>query len=169
MRPEYGHSSEAFCCIGDRNKIKNFFFERKAFLQSYDYTSDPHGDHLANIFKAVIPVCAGINLDYFFSRQNLLLGPGTKLSLNINGLFSVTNGVEEDMLPGLCYQMVERHIPSRINFVIEQRPELILEILKRHENLWQYVKNEWIILWCYWNQKIKKFTHAGWINWEEVT
>lgn len=167
VRPEYGHNSVAFCYIGDREKVKSFSFERKSFLQSYDCSSDPDGIQLEGILKAAIPVCAGISLDYFFSRQNLLLGAGTKLSLNINGLFSITNGVEEDILPGLCYQMVERHIPSRINFIIEQNPELILEVLKRNESLWNYVKNEWIILWCYWERDIKKWTNDGWVTLED--
>jgi uncharacterized protein YbcC (UPF0753/DUF2309 family) len=167
VRPEYGHNSVAFCYIGDREKVKGFSFDRKAFLQSYDFSSDSSGDQLESILKAVIPVCAGINLDYFFSRQNLLAGAGTKLSLNINGLFSVTNGVEEDILPGICYQMVERHIPSRMNFIIEQDPQLIISVLKRHESLWNYIKNEWAFLWCYWGRRLLKFHKDQWQSLEE--
>ena len=52
--------------------------DRRSFLHSYDPSSDPEGRILARIFSQVIPVCGGINLEYYFSRiDNSIYGAGT--------------------------------------------------------------------------------------------
>jgi uncharacterized protein YbcC (UPF0753/DUF2309 family) len=69
---------------------KNLFLERRAFMNSYDYSIDPEGNYLFNILKAAAPVCGGINLEYFFSRvDNQKLGAGTKLPHNVMGLLEL--------------------------------------------------------------------------------
>ena len=67
------------------------------------------------MLAAVIPVCAGINLEYFFSRIDpRRYGAGTKLPHNVNGLLGVCNGIEGDLLTGLPTQMTEIHDPVRL-------------------------------------------------------
>jgi uncharacterized protein YbcC (UPF0753/DUF2309 family) len=143
-RPELGHTNNALCVVGKRSSFKGISFERRAFLQSYDYTLDPEGLWLNSILSAAIPVCGGINLDYFFARiNNLGFGAGSKLSQSVVGLFAVTNGVEDDLLIGLPNQMIELHTPIRIMFVIEQYPEIVKSVLSKNQNLNQWINNEW--------------------------
>jgi uncharacterized protein YbcC (UPF0753/DUF2309 family) len=67
-RPELGHGSNALCIIGRRSITKNIFLDRRAFLNSYDYRTDPTGALLVNVISPIGPVCGGINLEYYFSR-----------------------------------------------------------------------------------------------------
>jgi uncharacterized protein len=70
-RPEYGHATNAICVVGRRTLTRGLYFDRRAFLTSYDPTIDPDGDILARILGAVGPVCAGISLEYYFSPASL--------------------------------------------------------------------------------------------------
>ena len=66
-RPEYGHATNAFCIVGRRTRTRGLFLDRRAFLVSYDPTQDDDGAILARIMAAVVPVVAGISLEYYFS------------------------------------------------------------------------------------------------------
>ncbi len=144
-RPELGHTRNALCIVGRRNSTLEMDFERRAFLQSYEPADDLDGHWLTAILSAAIPVCGGINLDYFYSKMNNLgVGAGSKLSHNIMGLFAVTNGTEDDLLPGLGIQMTELHEPMRIMMVVEQEKDIVLNVLKQNEGLWNWVNNEWV-------------------------
>ncbi len=53
---------------------------------------------LERILQAVIPVCAGINLEYYFSFVDPVgYGCGTKLPHNITSLIGVMNGAGSDL------------------------------------------------------------------------
>ncbi len=148
-RPELGHTRNALCLVGRRSITKNLSFHRRAFLQSYDCRIDADGKILAQVLSAAIPVTGGINLDYFYARMNNLgIGAGSKLSHNVVGLFGLTNGVEDDLLPGLPYQMVELHEPVRIMIVCEHYPEVLLQMLRDNPNLSQWVENDWVKFAC---------------------
>src|SRR2546430_2395950 len=83
-RPEYGHATNAFCVVGRRARTRGLFLDRRTFLVSYDPTTDDHGDVLARILGAVVPVVAGINLEYYFSYVDPIgYGCGTKLPHNV--------------------------------------------------------------------------------------
>ena len=113
-RPEYNHATNASCVIGRRGLTDGLFLDRRAFLSSYDPTRDPSGETLVAVLRAVVPVCAGINLEYYFSRLDpRRYGAGTKLPHNVNGLLGVCNGIESDLLNGLPTQMTEIHDPVR--------------------------------------------------------
>lgn len=143
-RPEYNHATNAVCIIGRRQISKHLFLDRRSFLNSYDYAKDKEGKYLANILKAVTPVCGGINLEYYFSRvDNQKLGAGSKLSHNV-WLISVANGVEGDLRYGLPKQMVEIHDPLRLLVIIEQFPDIVKMVLENNENLKNWYFNEWI-------------------------
>jgi uncharacterized protein YbcC (UPF0753/DUF2309 family) len=67
VRPECGHATNAICLVGRRSRTKGLYLDRRTFLTSYDPTQDDErGTILERILQAVIPVCAGINLEYFF-------------------------------------------------------------------------------------------------------
>jgi uncharacterized protein YbcC (UPF0753/DUF2309 family) len=146
-RPEYGHCTNSTCIVGRRQLTKGLFFDRRAFLVSYDATLDASNENLARLLGAVIPVCGGINLEYYFSFvDNERYGCGTKLPHNITGLVGVMNGYEGDLRTGLPWQMVEIHEPVRILFAIETTPERVLSVIDASPQLAEFLHNRWIRL-----------------------
>ncbi len=94
---------------------------------------------------AVIPVCAGISLEYYFSFvDNDRYGCGTKLPHNVTGLVGVMDGHASDLRTGLPWQMVSIHEPVRILFVVETTPERLNGVIERSASLRQMVTNRWI-------------------------
>jgi uncharacterized protein YbcC (UPF0753/DUF2309 family) len=146
-RPEYGHCTNAVAIVGRREQTRGLFFDRRAFLISYDAAPDPEDKALAAVLGAVIPVCGGINLEYYFSSvDNEGYGCGTKLPHNISGLVGVMNGYQGDLRTGLPLQMVEIHEPVRILFVVETTPERLLRVIHANPLLKEFVENRWIRL-----------------------
>ena len=146
-RPELNHATNAICVVGRRSLTKNLFLDRRAFLNSYDYTLDPTGELLFQVLKPLGPVCGGINLEYYFSRvDNQKLGAGSKLPHNVMGLFGVANGIEGDLRPGLPIQMTEVHDPVRLLLIVEQYPHIVLEAIRRSADVFEWYGNEWIHL-----------------------
>ena len=146
-RPELNHSNNCLCIVGSRKLTRNLFLDQRAFLNSYDYKSDPNGAKLIDILNAATPVCGGINLEYYFSRvDNENFGAGSKLPHNVVGLYGVSNGIEGDLRTGLPIQMVEVHDPLRLMMVVEQSPSVVLEVLKKNEATFEWYKNEWVKL-----------------------
>lgn len=146
-RPELNHATNALCIIGRKHVNDHLFLDRRAFLNSYNYQVDPDGKHLKSIVNAAAPVCGGINLEYLFSRtDNEKLGAGSKLPHNVMGLIGVANGFEGDLRPGLPMQMIEVHDPIRLMMVIEQKPEVVLEVFQSNPATYNWVINEWVIL-----------------------
>jgi uncharacterized protein len=146
-RPELNHATNAVCIVGRRALTQKLFLDRRSFLNSFDYEVDPEGEYLFNILKAAAPVCGGINLEYFFSRvDNQKLGAGTKLPHNVMGLFGVANGIDGDLRPGLPSQMIEAHDPVRLLMVVEHFPEVVLRIIKKSPQTYEWFINEWVHL-----------------------
>jgi uncharacterized protein YbcC (UPF0753/DUF2309 family) len=146
-RPELNHSTNALCIVGRRDLNRNLFLDRRAFLNSYDYSIDPEGTILFGIMKPLGPVCGGINLEYFFSRtDNYKLGAGTKLPHNVMGLFGVANGIDGDLRPGLPSQMIEVHDPVRLLLIVEHFPEVLLKVIKKQADVYEWFINEWVNL-----------------------
>lgn len=146
-RPEWNHATNALCIIGHRDQNKHLFFDRRAFLNSYNHHLDQDGSILLGILNAVAPVCGGINLEYYFSKMdNHRLGAGSKLSHNVMGLIGVANGMEGDLRTGLPMQMVNIHDPLRLMVTIEHYPEQVLEILQRNQTTFEWFRNAWLHL-----------------------
>jgi len=144
-RPEYGHCTNAVCIVGRRGLTRGLFLDRRAFLVSYDANLDPNDKSLAELMAAVVPVCAGISLEYYFSFvDNDRYGCGTKLPHNVTGLVGVMDGHASDLRTGLPWQMVEIHEPVRILFVIETTPERLTRVVNASASLKQLVENRWI-------------------------
>jgi uncharacterized protein len=148
VRPECGHATNAICFVGRRSRTKGLYLDRRTFLTSYDPTQDDErGTVLERILQAVIPVCAGINLEYFFCYvDNKGYGCGTKLPHNITALLGVMDGAASDLRSGLPWQMVEIHEPVRILFVLESTTDIVLGVLERNPALSQLVHNCWVQL-----------------------
>jgi uncharacterized protein YbcC (UPF0753/DUF2309 family) len=146
-RPELNHATNALCIVGRRSLTKNVFLDRRSFLNSYDYATDPEGKYLLSILNAAAPVCGGINLEYFFSRvDNQKLGAGTKLPHNVMGLFGVANGIEGDLRPGLPSQMIEVHDPIRLLIIVEHFHEIVLTTIQKNPQTYEWFKNDWVHL-----------------------
>lgn len=120
--------------------------DRRSFLTSYDPTTDgPDTPILNRILQAVIPVCSGISLEYYFSTvDNIGYGCGSKLPHNITSLLGVMEGAASDLRTGLSQQMVEIHEPMRILFVIENTADAFLAIMARNPNIDLLVRNRWV-------------------------
>lgn len=147
-RPEYNHATNAMCVVGRRDWTRGLFLDRRAFLTSYDPTmDDEQSSVLFRILSAAIPVCAGINLEYYFSCVDpATFGSGSKLPHNIVSLLGVMEGTASDLRTGLYQQMVEIHEPLRLLFVIESTPEALLSIIERSPGIGQLCRGEWVYL-----------------------
>ncbi len=147
-RPEYNHATNALCFVGRREWSRGLFLDRRAFLTSYDPALDDENcSLLERILQAVIPVCAGINLEYYFSTVDTEgYGCGSKLPHNITSLLGVMTGAASDLKPGLSAQMVEIHEPVRILFVIETTPDSMLRIIEQNPAIKQLCRGDWVQL-----------------------
>ena len=146
-RPELGHGTNALCYVGSRHKIKGLFFDRRAFLQSYDYRTDPDGKLLTQVMAPLPIVCGGINLEYYFSRMDIeKMGAGTKLPHNVMGLIGVANSSDGDLRPGLPLQMIENHDPVRLLMMVEHRPEIVLKVISANQAIYDWFDKGWIHL-----------------------
>ncbi|WP_306304554.1 putative inorganic carbon transporter subunit DabA, partial [Methylogaea oryzae] len=144
-RPELGHATNAVAFIGRRSLSRGAFFDRRAFLISYDPTQDPEGAILENILLAAGPVGAGINLEYYFSTvNNDRFGCGSKVPHNVTGLFAVMEGGASDLRTGLPKQMVEIHEAMRLLVVTEHKPEVVAAIYGRQPPLRELIGNAWL-------------------------
>ncbi|MDN3687574.1 YbcC family protein [Cyclobacterium jeungdonense] len=146
-RPEWNHTANALCIVGRKGLYKHLYLDKRPFINSYDCSQDPDGKYLMNILSAAVPVCGGINLEYYFSRvDQQKLGAGTKLPHNVVGLFAVANGIDGDLRPGLPSQMVEIHDPVRILFIIEHDPDVVLRVIQSNPSVYEWIANEWVLL-----------------------
>jgi hypothetical protein len=148
-RPEYGHATNAFCIVGRRARTRGLFLDRRAFLVSYDPSRDDDGAILARIMAAVVPVVAGINLEYYFSYIDPTgYGCGTKLPHNVTSLLGVMDGAQSDLRTGLPWQMVEIHEPTRLAIVVESTRDRLRGVLENNPAIDRLVRQRWIWLAC---------------------
>ncbi len=146
-RPEYGHCTNSICIVGRRATTRGLHLDRRAFLVSYDPTSDVGDAILERILAAVGPVGAGISLEYYFSSvDNQRFGCGTKLPHNITGLIGVMDGHQSDLRTGLPWQMVEIHEPMRLLLIVEATPAALLGVASRQAEVAELVVNGWVQL-----------------------
>jgi uncharacterized protein len=148
VRPEWGHATNAVSIVGRRASTRGLFLDRRAFLTSYDPMQDDAANTiLTRILQAVFPVCAGINLEYYFSyMDNPGWGCGTKLPHNIAALVGVMDGAASDLRTGLPWQMVEIHEPVRLLTIVESTPEAMLRIMEGDESIGKLCRNNWVRL-----------------------
>ena len=146
-RPELGHGTNTLCIIGNRQLTRGLFLDRRAFLNSYDYRTDPDGNLLIGVMRPIGLVCGGINLEYYFSRvDNYKLGAGTKLPHNVMGLIGVANSSDGDLRPGLPLQMIEVHDPVRLLIIVEHSPNMVLKAVQSTPEIYEWYINEWVHL-----------------------
>jgi uncharacterized protein YbcC (UPF0753/DUF2309 family) len=147
VRPELGHATNAFAIFGRRNLSRGVFFDRRAFLISYDPTRDPEGKVLEQHLLINGAVGAGISLEYYFSTvDNERYGSGTKVVHNVAGYFGVMEGASSDLRTGLPKQMIEIHEAMRLLVVVEQKLDVITKIYQRQPPLQEVIGNGWVVV-----------------------
>jgi len=147
-RPEYNHATNAFAVVARRSRTRGLFLDRRAFLASYDPTSDDENSTtLRRILDALVPVMIGINLEYFFGAiDNEVYGSGSKLPHNVASLLGVMNGAQGDLRAGLWSQTVEIHEPVRLTMIIETTEEKLAAVVAASDSLSRLVRNRWLFL-----------------------
>ena len=169
-RPELGHATNACAVIGRRSVTRGAFFDRRAFLISYDPTRDPEGKVLEGLLLANGPVGAGISLEYYFSTvDNERYGCGTKAVHNVAGYFGVMEGAGSDLRTGLPRQMIEIHEAMRLLVIVEHKIDVITEIYQRQPPLQELIGNGWLVVAAKDpdSPAIQLFDPArGWIPWQ---
>ncbi|MEZ5536723.1 MAG: DUF2309 domain-containing protein [Thiolinea sp.] len=146
-RPELGHATNATAFIGRRFLSQGVFWDRRAFLISYDYAADPDGKILEGILLSAGPVGAGISLEYYFSTvSNDRYGSGSKITHNLAGMFGVMEGASSDLRTGLPRQMIEIHEPMRLLVVLESTIDVVTAIYDRQPVLQELIGNQWLLL-----------------------
>lgn len=146
-RPEYGHSSNALAIVGRRDMTKGLYMNRRSFLLSYDWTTDPDGSVLKGVVLGGVPVCVNINMDYYFSAvDNDNFGCGSKLPLNMTSLLGVMTGSQGDLRIGLARQMVEIHEPIRNLTIVEAPLQMVKTLFDGHPRLRNILYNHWFRL-----------------------
>ncbi|QEG43580.1 DUF2309 domain-containing protein [Roseimaritima ulvae] len=145
-RPEYNHATNALVTVGRRNWTRGLFMDRRVFLTEYDpAVDDEDASVLTRILQAAIPVCAGINLEYYFSTVDIEgYGCGSKLPHNVASMIGVMTGAASDLRPGLSQQMVEIHEPMRCLFIIETTPDKFDRILENNPGIARLVRGNWV-------------------------
>lgn len=150
VRPELGHATVAAAFIGRRAMSRGVFFDRRAFLISYDPVPDSNGDVLEATLLSAGPVGAGISLEYYFSKVDAVdqarFGCGSKIMHNLVGLFGVMDGANSDLRTGLPRQMIEIHEAMRLLLVVEQTTEIIDAVYRRQPALQELIGNGWVVL-----------------------
>ncbi len=146
-RPEYGHATNAYCVVGRRARTAGLFLDRRAFLVSYDPGRDPDGAVLSRVLAGVVPVVAGINLEYYFCTSiRRATGAGTKLPHNVTSLLGVMDGTQSDLRTGLPWQMVEIHEAIRLTMVVEADGDRLARVVESHPAIARLVRHRWIWL-----------------------
>jgi len=169
-RPELGHATNACAFIGRRAMSRGAFFDRRAFLISYDPSQDADGAILERHLLINGAVGAGISLEYYFSTANNEgYGAGSKVTHNVAGLLGVLEGAGSDLRTGLPQQMIEVHEAMRLLVVVEQDRDLITAIYQRQPPLQELVGNGWVLLAAKHPQTgaIHRFVPGtGWVPWD---
>jgi uncharacterized protein YbcC (UPF0753/DUF2309 family) len=144
-RPELGHATNACAFFGRRQLSRGAYFDRRAFLISYDPTQDPDGQVLERHLLINGAVGAGISLEYYFSTvDNEGYGSGSKVTHNVTGYLGVLEGAGSDLRTGLPRQMIEIHEAMRLLVVIEHSLEVITAIYQRQPVLQELVGGGWV-------------------------
>jgi uncharacterized protein YbcC (UPF0753/DUF2309 family) len=152
-RPEWGLAGNAGFVIGPRELTSSRDLDGRAFLHSYDWSTDPDGDALEVILTGPMVVTQWINTQYYFSTvDNAVYGSGSKVTQNPIGNVGVYQGNGGDLMAGLPLQSLMTaddepyHQPLRLSTVVHAPVERVTDILADHEELTEILDNDWLSL-----------------------
>ncbi|MFC7185684.1 DUF2309 domain-containing protein [Halorubrum yunnanense] len=152
-RPEWGLAGNAGFVVGPRELTSDLDLDGRAFLHSYDWSTDPDGDALEAILAGPMVVTQWINAQYYFSTvDNAVYGSGSKVTQNPVGNVGVYQGNGGDLMTGLPRQSliaaegVPRHQPLRLSTVVHAPVERVTEALAAHDAVTELLDNDWLSL-----------------------
>ena len=152
-RPEWGLAGNAAFVIGRRSLTEGLNLDGRAFLHSYDPTTDPDGEALAAILAGPMVVTQWINSQYYFaSVDNAVYGSGSKVTQNPVGNVGVYQGNGGDLMAGLPAQSLTAaadepyHQPLRLSTVVEAPVERVTDVLAGHDHVRALLDNGWLSL-----------------------
>ncbi|MFC5134107.1 MULTISPECIES: DUF2309 domain-containing protein [Haloferacaceae] len=152
-RPEWGLAGNAGFVIGPRGLTSDLDLDGRAFLHSYDWSTDPDGDALEAILTGPMVVTQWINAQYYFSTvDNAAYGSGSKVTQNPVGNVGVYQGNGGDLMTGLPLQSVMAaddepyHQPLRLSTVVHAPVDRVTEVLADHGKLTGLLDNDWLSL-----------------------
>ncbi|WP_101294177.1 DUF2309 domain-containing protein [Halegenticoccus soli] len=152
-RPEWGLAGNAGFVIGPRELTSDLDLDGRAFLHSYDWSTDPDGEALEAILAGPMVVTQWINTQYYFSTvDNAVYGSGSKVTHNPVGNIGVYQGNGGDLMTGLPLQSLMTaddepyHQPLRLSTVIHAPVERVNSILADQEEVAELLDNNWHFL-----------------------
>jgi hypothetical protein len=152
-RPEWGLAGNAGFVVGPRDLTSDLDLDGRAFLHSYDWSTDPDGDALDAILTGPMVVTQWINTQYYFSTvDNAVYGSGSKVTHNPVGNVGVYQGNGGDLMTGLPLQSLlaaddePYHQPLRLSTVVHAPVERVTEVLADHAHLQELLDNDWLSL-----------------------
>ncbi|RDZ44608.1 DUF2309 domain-containing protein [Haloferax sp. Atlit-10N] len=152
-RPEWGLAGNAGFVIGPRELTSDLDLDGRAFLHSYDHSTDSDGDALEAILTGPMVVTQWINAQYYFSTvDNAVYGSGSKVTQNPVGNVGVYQGNGGDLMTGLPLQSLMAaddrpyHQPLRLSTIIHAPVDRVSDVLADHEELTELLDNDWLSL-----------------------
>jgi len=152
-RPEWGLAGNAGFVIGPSGLTDGLDLDGRAFLHSYDWTTDPEGEALEAILTGPMVVTQWINSQYYFATvDNAAYGSGSKVTQNPVGNVGVYQGNGGDLLTGLPLESLTSvdddpyHQPLRLSTVIHAPVERVTDVLSAHEDVRTLLDNGWLSL-----------------------
>jgi uncharacterized protein YbcC (UPF0753/DUF2309 family) len=152
-RPEWGLAGNAGFVVGPRELTSDLDLDGRAFLHSYDWSTDPDGEALEAIMTGPMVVTQWINTQYYFSTvDNAVYGSGSKVTHNPVGNVGVYQGNGGDLMTGLPNQSLmaaddqPHHQPLRLSTVVHAPVERVTEVLAKNGELAELLDNDWLSL-----------------------
>jgi uncharacterized protein YbcC (UPF0753/DUF2309 family) len=152
-RPEWGLAGNAGFVVGPRELTSGLDLDGRAFLHSYDWSTDPDGDALEAILTGPMVVTQWINAQYYFSTvDNAVYGSGSKVTQNPVGNVGVYQGNGGDLMNGLPLQSLmaahdePHHQPLRLSTVLHAPVERVTDVLADNESVAELLDNDWLSL-----------------------
>ncbi|WP_435145197.1 DUF2309 domain-containing protein [Halobaculum sp. P14] len=152
-RPEWGLAGNAGFVVGPRELTSDVDLDGRAFLHSYDWSTDPDGDALEAIFTGPMVVTQWINAQYYFSTvDNAVYGSGSKITQNPVGNVGVYQGNGGDLMTGLPLQSLmaaddePHHQPLRLSTVVHAPVDRVTDVLADNGDLTELLDNGWLSL-----------------------
>jgi len=152
-RPEWGLAGNAGFVVGPRELTSDLNLDGRAFLHSYDWSTDADGDALEAILTGPMVVTQWINTQYYFSTvDTAVYGSGSKVTHNPVGNVGVYQGNGGDLMTGLPLQSLMAaddqpyHQPLRLSTVVHAPVDRVTDVLADHEEVTELLDNDWLSL-----------------------
>lgn len=152
VRPEWGLAGCAAFIAAPRSITKGRDLAGRAFLHSYDWTTDHDFATLELILTAPVVVASWISLQYYGSTvAPAVFGAGNKLIHNVTGGIGIVEGNGGTLRAGLPWQGVhdgERpaHEALRLTVMVEAPVAALSEVLRKHDSVRALFDNGWLHL-----------------------